>query len=158
MIEPRLNQIFVPLLSLIEDAAARAALQALARRVDRQLVADRGSEMEAQVLEVIRDLLASSQRGRPTIKQITEWFVDRFGEEYDRKVTAKWIGSIIRKKLRLHPQKSHGVFVIPPSEEPKLARLYEKYGIAPREDEEADALENPGRVDMGDGGDVAPRA
>ncbi len=35
---------------------------------------------------------------------------------------------IIRKKLQLRTQKSHGVFVIPVSEKPKLERLYERYG------------------------------
>ena len=35
----------------------------------------------------------------------------------------------MRKKLGLKTEKSHGVLVIVPSEAPKLARLYEKYGI-----------------------------
>jgi len=132
-IEPRLNQIFVPLLSIIEDPQTRGDLQDLARRYNREMIADRGMDMEAQILEIIRDLLASPYAARPSIKEITSWFVDRHGEEYDRKVTAKWIGGIIRKKLQLKTQKSHGVFVIPPSEKPKLARLYEKYGIEPEQ-------------------------
>lgn len=154
-IEPRLNQIFVPLLSLVEDEGARAELKALARRMHRQTIADRGTEMEAQILEIIRDLQDSPGGSHLSVKEITQWFVDRFGDEYDRKVTTKWVGHVIRRKLFLKTQKSHGVFVIPPSERPKLGRLYEKYGIAPRKDEEADASEEPGRVDMGDVGDVA---
>jgi hypothetical protein len=93
------------------------------------MIADRGMDMEAQILEIIRDLLASPYAARPSVKEITDWFVDRHGEEYDRKVTAKWIGGIIRKKLQLKTQKSHGVFVIPLTENAKLERLYEKYGI-----------------------------
>jgi hypothetical protein len=128
-IEPRLNQIFVPLLSIIEDPEARRDLQDLARRYNREMIADRGMDMEAQILEIIRDLLASPYPARLSVKEITSWFVDRHGEEYDRKVTAKWIGGIIRKKLQLKTQKSHGVFVIPITEKPKLDRLYEKFGI-----------------------------
>ena len=130
-IEPRLNQVFVPLLSIIEDAKAREDLMELARKYHRELIADRSADMEAQILEIIQDLLAAGQE--PSVKNITSWFVDKHGEEYERKITAKWIGNIIRKKLSLKTQKSHGVFVIPPSEEPKLARLYEKYGIPPQE-------------------------
>jgi hypothetical protein len=140
-IEPRLNQIFVPLLSIIEDARARRDLQDLARRYHREMIADRGMDMEAQILEIIRDLLASSYASRPSVKEITSWFVDRHGEEYDRKVTAKWIGGIIRKKLQLKTQKSHGVFVIPVSEKPKLERLYEKYGIGPDQGGEGETAE-----------------
>ena len=56
--------------------------------------------------------------------------------DYERKVTSKWIGTIVRKRLNLKTQKSHGVYVIPLSEQPKLERLYEKYGINPKETEE----------------------
>lgn len=91
-IEPRLNQIFVPLLSVIDDPGARRDLQDLARCYNREMIADRGMDMEAQVLEIIRDLLASPFAARLSVKEIASWFVDRHGEEYDRKVTAKWIG------------------------------------------------------------------
>ena len=55
-IEPRLAQIFVPLLSVIEDAGAREALRQVAREYHKELVADRGMDMEAQVLEIIQEL------------------------------------------------------------------------------------------------------
>lgn len=128
-IEPRLNQVFVPLLSIIQDERTREDLRDLARRFNRDLVAERGMDVEAQVLEVIRDLLAS-QEGRPSVKDITSWFADRHGEEYERKVTPKWIGRVIRTKLHLKTQKSNGVFAIPPDEYPKLRRLYERYGVS----------------------------
>ena len=135
-VEPRLNQIFVPLLSIIKDPQAQKDLRDLVRRYNREMIADRGMDMEAQILEVIRDLLASPYPGQVSVKEITSWFVDRHGEEYERKVTAKWIGGIIRKKLQLKTQKSHGVFVIPLTEKPKLERLYEKFGIDSKPDTE----------------------
>ena len=133
-IEPRLNQVFVPLLSIIEDPQARADLRILARRYNRELIADRGTEMEAQILEVIRDILAAGS-GKLSVKEITTWFVDRHGDDYERKITTKWIGGVIRRKLHLRTQKSHGVFVIPPSEELKLGRLYERFGVGGGEEE-----------------------
>lgn len=128
-IEPRLNQIFMPLLAIINDPKAREDLLELARRYNKEIIAERGTDMEAQVLEVIRDLVASGLGTKLSVKEITGLFTDRHGEDYERKVTPKWIGSVIRKKLGLKTQKSDGVFVIPPWEEPKLARLYEKYGV-----------------------------
>jgi hypothetical protein len=128
-VEPRLNQIFVPLLSIIDDTNAREGLRDLARRYNRELIADRGMDMEAQILEVMRDLIDSSEDGRIAIKDITSMFAARHEEEYDKKITPKWIGGVIRKRLHLKTQKSHGVFVIAPSERPKLDRLYERYGI-----------------------------
>jgi hypothetical protein len=128
-LEPRLNQVFVPLLSVIEDAGVRADLKELARHYQRDLVADRGQGIEAQVLEAIRQLLAN-QPTRPTIKEVATWFADQHAEEYERKITTQWIGAVIRKKLQIKTQRGHGgAYVIPASEEPKLRRLYDKYGL-----------------------------
>jgi hypothetical protein len=141
-LEPRLNQIFTPLLAVLDDEDSRAQLRAFAGRMQRQTVSDRGLELEARVLEIIRALADSPEGERMSVKAITQWFADRFGEEYDAKVTTKWIGAVIRKKLLIRTQKSHGVFVIPPSEYPQLAVLYEKYGIG-----EAESTSEPGPTD-----------
>src|SRR5215813_4158213 len=110
-IEPRLNQIFVPLLTIIEDPEARRDLQELAKRYN-------------------RDMLASPY-GSPqlSLKYITSWFVDRHGMDYERKVTSKCIGTMIRKRLNLETQRMRDGYVILPSELSKLERLYERYGI-----------------------------
>jgi len=128
-IEPRLNQIFVPLLSVVADEKTRADLRELARRYNRELIADRGMDMEAQVLEVVRDLRAAGEK--LAVKDITSWYSDRHSEEHDKKITTKWIGYVIRQRLHLRTQKSHGTFVVAPGEEAKLARLFERYGIEP---------------------------
>lgn len=128
-LEPRLNQIFSPLLSIIRDAEARKDLHELARRYNRDLIAERGMDMEAQILEIIRDLLDSPNGTKLSVKEITDWFVDRHASEYERRISPKWVGNTIRKRLGLKTQKSHGVFVIPPTEEPKLKRLFEKFGV-----------------------------
>jgi hypothetical protein len=127
-IEPRLNQVFAPLLSIIEDEKSRQEIKDLARNYHREFISERGFDTEAQVLEIIKAML-EAQEPRLSIKEITSWFTDRYGDDYERKISSKWIGSIVRKKLNLKTQKSHGVFVIPPEETPKLARLYEKYGL-----------------------------
>jgi hypothetical protein len=128
-IEPRLNQIFVPLLSIVEDPAIRAELRDLARQYNGELATERGMDTEARVLEVIRDLLASPAAPPLSIKEITRVFADRHAAEYERKITTKWIGRIVRKGLGLSAEKSHGVYLIPTSETAKLPRLYERYGI-----------------------------
>ena len=147
-IEPRLNQIFVPLLSIIEDNKAREELREIARQYNREIITERGMDTEAQVLEVIRDL-AASETARIAIKEVSAWFTDRYGGEYERKITNKWIGSVIRKKLHLKTQKSEGIFVIPLLEEqPKLDRLYQKYGLAPKEEASSSDAGAPAPSDL----------
>ena len=126
-IEPRLNQIFAPLLCIVTDPKTREDIRNLAREYNREIIADRGMETEAKVLEIIRDLLAAGEK--LGIKEITSWFQDRFADDYDRKITTKWIGYIVRKRLRLQTRKSHGVFVVLAARE-RLGQLFCKYGVA----------------------------
>ena len=130
-IEPRLRQIFIPLMSIVSDAAVREELREVLWRYHQELRADRSMDVEAQTLDVIRELLAASSRPSVSIKAVTDRFTRRHGHDYER-ITPKWIGTIIRKRLHLRTHKSsHGVFVISPEELKKLPMLYEKYGVMP---------------------------
>ena len=140
-IEPRLNQIFLPLLSVVKDQNDREELRALARRYHGEMISERGMDLEAQILEVIRDLRSA---GQPlAVKEITSWLQDRHGEEYERKITTKWIGNVLRRKLQLKPTRSRSGYVLPPEELPKVDRLYDRYGITAAETDRAPGDELP---------------
>ena len=130
-IEPRLRQIFIPLMSIVSDHAVREELRDVLWRYHQELRADRSMDIEAQTLDVIRALLAKSSGPSVSIKEVTGLFTRRHARDYER-ITPKWIGTIIRKRLHLRTHKSsHGVFVISPEELKKLPVLYEKYGVMP---------------------------
>lgn len=129
-IEPRLNQIFIPIMSIVSGESVRQEFRQLARQYHKELLFDRSMAIEGQLLETIRDMVRASDQPRLSIKEITKVFTETYGAEYERPVTPKWIGGIIRRKLRLKTHKSgHGVYVVSPDEIPKLKRLYERYGI-----------------------------
>src|SRR2546428_1230422 len=142
-IEPRLTQIFVPLLSVIEDAGAREALRQVARAYHKELVADRGMDIEAQVLAIIQELQGLGDGSGISIKEIASRFIEQHGEDFERKVTPHWVGRIVRRKLGLKTEKRHGSYVVAATEGAKLARLFEKYGVS------------TGQGDLGDSGDFA---
>lgn len=127
-IEPRLNQVLSPLASVIGDERTHRDLRALAQRYDRELAADRSMSVEAQVLEVIRDL-QTSEDSTLSVRRITDLFRDRFEEEYDRRITPKWIGWVVRKKLRIRTEKRHGSYAVSDGELAKLASLFTRYEI-----------------------------
>ena len=134
-IEPRLAQIFVPLLSVIEDAGAREALRQVAREYHKELVTDRGMDIEAQVLEIIRELQSVSDGAGISIKEIATRFIEQHGEDFERKITPHWIGRIVRRKLGLKTYRRAGNYYLAESEKPKLERLFERYGlIGPQEE------------------------
>lgn len=127
-IEPRLRQIFAPVLSVIGGTGIRERLLAFAGAYQRELVADRRTQVEAQVLEVLRALVEAGEA--LGVKDIAAAFIERYGDEYGGRITPRWIGGVLRRRLGLRTQKSHGTFLVPPSEFPKLAHLYERFGVS----------------------------
>lgn len=111
-------------------------------------------DVEAQVLEVLRDLFSEADRPYVPIKDITASFVAQFGMEYERQITHRWIGTIVRKKLRLRTQKVHGNFAVPLTERPKIDRLCEKYGVVPPTHDEGNNDDVAVVYEAGDKGDV----
>ncbi len=128
-IEPRLAQIFVPLLSVIEDAEARNALRQVARDYHRDLVADRGMDVEAQMLEIIREIQQEPFSPGLAVKEIAERFIARHSEDFERKITPHWVGGVIRRKLGLKTERHAEGYKIALGETVKLKLLYEKYGL-----------------------------
>ena len=132
-LEARLNQIYAPLAAVIPDAEARDALRAVAQANSARLKAVRGATMQGQVLTVIRNLMETSPTSNISIKE-----------------------------LNLVTHKSHGNFVIPLSETPKLHALFTRYGITSQDTRvlvaphsATTALPQTGPADLGDCGDVA---
>jgi hypothetical protein len=128
-LEPRLNQILLPLLSVVAEEGLRAELRSIALEAQHSLVADRGLLVEAQVLEILAELMASSQRPVVPVADVAFALIERYGAEYERPITNRWIGSILRKRLNVQTYKSHGVYVVPMNERPKIEVLCRRYGV-----------------------------
>jgi hypothetical protein len=131
-LEPRLQQIFGPLVSVIDDASARERVALLLAKYNEELVGERSEGAEAQVLTIVRDLVAvpGSSLG---IRQIADEFMRRFGSEYERRVTPHWVGSIVRRRLGLRPSRSSGQYTLRPEDVAKLPALYARYGLVAAE-------------------------
>ena len=144
-IEPRLAQILSPLLSVVSDEDSRNEIRELALEYNRDLVVERGMDLEGLVLEAIWTIRESSSPEGLSIGAIAELMADRHGDDFDRKLTPRWIGQIVRHKLGLKTERTRDGYVVPQREQSKLARLYEKYGIESggTESLEAAHLENP---------------
>jgi hypothetical protein len=129
-VAPRINQILLPLLEIVDDPDVRRTLVAFARTAHEGIIAERGLTTEAQLLEVIRDLSESEAATVLPVGDIKARFVERFGGEYTRPITPRWIGGLLRRRLHLSPYKSHGRYVLPVFDKAHMAALYSRYGIS----------------------------
>ena len=146
-LEPRIRQILGPLAAIIGRGPLLDDLKALAAEYQQDLVAERGMQPEARVLEVLRDCFAKPGTTVLPIQNIVEVLATRFEEEFGKHVTNRWVGSLLRRTLHIRTQKSHGIFVVPFTERATIAALCQRYGLSPLPKDEE-------RVDSGDPGDV----
>ncbi len=144
-LEPRLNQILLPLLSIVRTPAVREELRSAAAEAQTSLIAERGLLAEAQVLEVLADLMATTDRSVIPVAEVAAGLIERYGSEYERPITNRWVGGILRRRLNLRTYKSHGVYVVPMTERGKVEHLCTRYGVNV-------ITEVAGEVQLGDGG------
>jgi hypothetical protein len=127
-LEPRMKQLLTPLLRVTPTEKTNIQILEFAENYQRELLTERGMETETQIIEVLSKI-AQENAAKVSIKFLTERFIERFADDYERKITPRWIGSIVRKKLGLKTYKFHGSFVIPEKELSKIEYLTVKYGV-----------------------------
>jgi len=126
----RANQILVPLLSIIPDADMRERIKALVLAQSDELVRDRSTQLEALVLDVILQLSEKMPKDAyiplSAIRQAT---LSQYVSEFERPLTSRLLGSIIRNRLRLRSYRSSVYLVAVPKGE-QLELLCKRYGIS----------------------------
>jgi hypothetical protein len=127
-LEPRMNQILLPLLSVLPNEALRIPVRAAAAAVQATIVSERGASAEGHVLSVL-DRITHARQENTSLAEIAAAFSTEFGSEYERPITNRWIGSVLRR-LRVVLYKSNGVIVLLPGQEERIAALCTRYGIA----------------------------
>jgi hypothetical protein len=131
---PRGSQILLPLLSIVDDERVRSTMVAFATEAQDSTTVARGLSTEAQVLEIVRELSGEAHKQAIPLIEIAQRFAVRFAAEYERPIAPRWIGTVLRHRLHLAPYKSHGRFLLAVHDNPQLAQLYERYGLAADEE------------------------
>src|SRR5258708_7042576 len=124
-LEPRMNQILLPLLSVAPDDEIRASIRDMARALHAGILSERGSSTEGQVVSVLGKL---GPQPDIALSDIAAAFVEAFGRDYERPITNRWIGAILRR-LGVGLYKSNGVVVLVPGQGERIAKLVERYGV-----------------------------
>jgi len=128
-IHPRLNQIVMPLLSIIKDEAIREHLKTFIVKYNTDLVADRGLSWESDIVFAILKLECETKAHQVTVKQITDE-VNREIDISDDTLQARKVGWYLRSKLQLKPYKTRKGFVLSFKDNRKRLDMWkERFGI-----------------------------
>jgi len=129
-VEPRINQIALPLLSLVDDPGLREEIGNLLLSEQIQRVTRRKDSVEGRVYALLREAFDSSD-GPVSVGTIADRFNAAHASKYGQPLSHKTIGGVIRKGLRLSTRKSNGVYVVPLSEQPKIDALTARFSDEP---------------------------
>lgn len=127
----RFNQTIVPLLSVTSDEGMRETIRAYARRNDDRNASLRTLSIEAELVESIIELMDES----PDSENLAVGFIasalrQKVAGEFERPVTSRYVGQILRGDLGLATYKKHGIYVLPSSEFAKVRQSAKRYGLS----------------------------
>lgn len=138
-LEPRMNQILLPLLAVAPTERMRASVRDMAHTIQAAIVSHRGTSTEGQLLSVLGKLMVRDGDGSLALSEIAAAFVEQYGREYERPITNRWIGSVLRR-LGIALYKGHGVVTMVPGQIDRVSALVARYGVGiAREDESRSA-------------------
>ena len=128
-IHPRLNQIVIPLLSIIRSKSVRDELKIFIIEYNKELVADRGLSWESDIVFAILKLQFEKDISEVTVKEIADE-VNQLTDAGDDLITPKKIGWYLRTRLQLKPYKTRRGFVLHFRENDKKLDMWKgRFGI-----------------------------
>lgn len=125
-IEPRLNQIAVPLMSIIDDPILVAEIQGQIKEYNEKIKTDRTLNYNYQILDAICELVDNGH-DTPTVKQITDIFNRDL--DYTERKTPRKIGYLINKMLDLKTERTRNGYALSEKNKNKIDILSKRYGI-----------------------------
>lgn len=132
-IHPRLNQIVMPLLSIIKDEAIRENLKTFIVKYNGDLVTDRGLSWESDIVFAVLKLEHDTRSNEITVKQIADEVNREIGIGDDT-LQARKVGWYLRAKLQLKPYKTRKGFVLSFKDNRKRLDMWkERFGITDAE-------------------------
>ena len=154
--DPRLNQILLPLLAIITDEAAAEEVRRFVGEANRALIAARSETAEAELVAILCDRLPEvggpPDGDGPTMKELAELLTDRMGAE--KAFTARGVGGMV-ERLRLEKTRTRSGVCLVWSDQTRraLSKLARRYGLAPPETVPRERV-NVVNVAMGDSWDA----
>lgn len=128
-LEPRMNQILLPLLSVAPSPTVRTSLLSRAKQLQLRTFEDRSHSLEALLVSLV-DLMLNEAAGKAiSVGDVAKRFATLHASEFSRPITSRFIGSALRR-LGIKTHKSHGLFVIGQRQQKTLVALQKRYGLA----------------------------
>ncbi len=128
-VQPRLQQIIMPLLAVIGSKEVKESLREFIKKYDIELTADRGLSRESDIIFAILKLEHDKEKKQVTVGEIAEQMnQDIF--DFEEKLTPRKIGWYLRAKMQLKSYKTRKGYVLDLLQNRERLDFWkERYGI-----------------------------
>lgn len=128
-IHPRLHQIIIPLLTIIESEEMKNSLKEFVQKYNQELIADRGMSWESDIIFAILKMEREKKIDSMTVKEITD-SVNNEMDLSDETLQTRKVGWILRARLQLKTYKTRKGYTLSLSKnKDKLIFWKDRYGI-----------------------------
>jgi len=128
-VAPRYRQSSLAILSLVDDADLRERIGRELAGEEARVLQERADTLEAAMLRAIVETFETATTPHAAISDITEHFNALAADELGRRMTNKWVGGFIRRKLRLATMKTGGVYVLSHTQRKRSEELATRFGL-----------------------------
>lgn len=141
-IEPRVNQVLLPLLSIVEDGDVLSELKDFAQKYGQQIKNDRGEEIQAEVLKILVEMVKNGQiLSNKNISEEVNKTRDFSNGEY--KISPSKIGRLNSTFYNFQTRKIHGITEIIWDND-RAIQLCQRYSIDyPPKVDDVDEVDHP---------------
>lgn len=126
-LEPRLNQVMLPILSIIEEESLRNQIVQFFVSYNEEIIKDRAFSFDGDIFMSLLEAIEDSTE--PTIKEVTEKYNNKVSQR--DAIRERKMGHFIRKTFNLDTRRSNsGIKVCShPENTRQIEKLFEKYGL-----------------------------
>ena len=126
-LSPRTNQILVPLLSIVPDESAREAIRMALREHEQLHLSERATSTAAEIAGILIELMSERAGAPVSVSEVAERLNVRYGANFKRPITARFVGSQLRAQLGIATYKSNGIYMVGATKE-RLTDLESRFG------------------------------
>lgn len=125
-LSPRLNQILVPLLSIVEDEEHRQVIRHLVEGHDAVRRKTRRESPESVLVQVLAKCFESEEVLSVSVGVLTARLIDRVADTTDRPLTTRYVGYLLRARLGIETVRRQGKYLVFRSALDRLAQPAER--------------------------------
>lgn len=122
----RTDQLLRPLLAVIPDEETRRVVEEFSDAIAEDVRTDQALLPEGMLLEVLAELFRDRTRNAIPVSEITAKLAERHGRNFDRALTPRYVGELLRKRLHLKTYRVRGTFLVSIREREKIMVLAER--------------------------------